>query len=118
MTKYDKHCWPGIRFVAIPSDWFYCKDSEFQKLSVPARMVYFCIKSGYIPQKRGLQGTNGKIVFPYSTLKKCSGFSSDTTISKAIRELEINGWIHRKEKGGFPEYANKYELTGKYDPCV
>jgi deoxyadenosine/deoxycytidine kinase len=50
-----------------------------------------------IPGKNGDPGNNGKISFPYSTLRKGSGFTSSSTISKAIAELEQKGWTIQKE---------------------
>lgn len=110
--------WPNIKFVALPCWWFWGKSPAFLDLSVPARMVYFCIKSAYIPGKNGDPGNNGQITFCYSALKKGSGFSSNSTISHAIKELEQKGWIRRTEMGGLFRGSNKYELTGKYDQCL
>jgi len=110
--------WPNIKFVSLPCWWFWGKSPEYITLSAPARMVYFCIKSAYIPGKNGNPGNNGQITFPYSALKKGSGFSSDTTIADAIRELEKKGWIHIKQRGGLYAGSNRYELTGKHDPCL
>jgi predicted transcriptional regulator len=81
-------------------------------------MVYFCIKSAYLPGSQGNPGNNGRITFPYSVLKKGSGFSSDTTISRAIQELEEKGWIKVSKHGGLFKGVSMYELTGKYDPCL
>jgi hypothetical protein len=117
MTR-RKGRWHGIRFVALPSEWFWGTVPDFLELSPAARLVYFCIKSGYIPGKNGDPGNNGQITFTYSALMKSSGFSSHTTIWRAIKELRQKGWIHRKKIGGLYEGSNEYELTGKYDPCL
>jgi len=110
--------WPNIKFVSLPCWWFWGKSPEFLQLSAAARMVYFCLKSAYIPGKDGQPGNNGQIAFSYSALKKGSGFTSDTTISNAIRELEQKGWISITERGGLYAGSNKYKLTGRYDRCL
>lgn len=112
-----KNRWHGIRFVALPSEWFWGTVPEFLELSSAARLVYICIKSAYLPSKNDNPGNNGQIRFSYVTLEKGSGFSSHTTISKAIEELEKKGWIRRKG-GGLYAGPNQYELTGKHDPCL
>jgi len=114
----QKSRWHGIRFVAFPSEWFWGMIPEFLELSPAARLTYFCIKSAYIPGQYGDPGNNGQIGFSFAALQKGSGFSSDMTIWKAIEELEKKGWIFRKKKGGLFRGPNKYEITGKYDPCV
>jgi len=113
-----KRRWPNIKFVSLPCWWFWAKSPEFLSLSVAARMVYFCIKSAYIPGKNGDPGNNGQITFAYSVLKKGSGFSSDTTIARAIQELEEKGWIRIIKRGGLYAGSNQYKLTGTYDPCL
>jgi hypothetical protein len=113
-----KQRWPNIKFVSLPCWWFWGKSAEYTDLSVAARMVYFCLKSAYIPGKNGNPGNNGQITFPYSALKNGSGFSSNSVISNAISELEEKGWIHRTQFGGLFRGMNKYELTGRYDQCL
>jgi len=110
--------WHGIRFVAFPCDWFWGFTPAYQELSIPARLAYFCLKSAYIPRTRRNPGNNGQITFSYSALKKGTGYSSQTTIGNAIEELVINGWIRRTQRGSILTGPNKYELTGKYDPCI
>ena len=116
--KRRRQRWPNIKFIAIPCWWFWGKSPEFLALSLPARMVYFCIKSAYHPGKNGDPGNNGQITFAYSALKKGTGFTSDTTISGAIQELEKKEWIRIRQRGGLYAGSNKYELTGKFDPCL
>jgi hypothetical protein len=113
-----KRRWPNITFVSIPYWWFWGKSKEYLALSTPARMVYFCLKSAYRPGQNGDPGNNGQIKFSYSALKKGSGYSSGTTIARAIQELEEKGWIRRTQRGGLYAGSNTYELTGKYDPCL
>jgi hypothetical protein len=113
-----KRRWPNIKFVSLPCWWFWGKSPEFLELSAPARMVYFCIKSAYIPGKNGDPGNNGQITFSYSALKIGSGYSSDSTIARAISELEQKGWISRPVRGGLYGGLNKYKLIGKHDPCL
>jgi hypothetical protein len=108
----------GIPFVMIPSEWFWGKSPDFLALSVRARMVYFCLRSNCFPRTKSYAGNNGQVDVSYSAFQKGSGFSSDTTISKALKELEGKGWIERTEKGGLFGKPNNYRLTGKYDPFV
>jgi len=118
MSKYKKEKWPNADFVALSRDWFRGLDPEYSNLSVSARMVYFCIKIGYFPGKSGLLSNNGQITCSYDALKKGSGFRSDSTISKALSELEKKGWIRIPVRGGLYGGLNKYEITGKYDRYI
>ena len=97
-------------FVAIPRK--ILRGEEWKKLSPGAKLLYIHIKSKY----NG--GNNGKIRLYYSELKGNRGLSSPATISKAIKELESNGWILRTQNGGLIRYYNKFKLTGKYDDYI
>lgn len=108
----------GTPFVRFPSEWFWGKSPDYLDLSNPEKMVYFCLRSALYPRTKRCPGNNGQIDFSYSALQKGSGYSSDTTISKAIQGLEKKGWIRRTAMGGLYCGANKYELTGKYDPFI
>jgi hypothetical protein len=114
----SKKRWHGIRFVAFPCEWFWGLTPGFLELSIPARIVYFCLKSAYIPRTRTNPGNNGQITFSYSALKKGSGYGSQTTIGKAIAELVSRGWIRRSYRGSILTGPNRYEITGKYDPLI
>jgi hypothetical protein len=108
----------GIPFVRIPSEWLWGRFPDYLSLSVPARMVYFCLRAAYYPRSKSGPGNNGAIAESYSSLKKGSGFSSYTTISNALKELQTKGWIRKTAQGGLLKNPNKFELTGKYDPFV
>lgn len=114
----SKPRWGGIQFVAIPKDWLFGWSPAYLDLSIPARMVYLCLKSGYLPTTRKSPGNNRHITYSYSALKKGSGYSSNTTIWRAICELEQKGWIRRSEMGSILTGPTKYELTGTHDPCL
>lgn len=118
--SYKKRRWHNIRFVAFPSAWFWGQVPEFQDLSKPARMVYFCLKSAYVPCTRTNAGNNGRITFSYSALKKGTGYNSEGTISNALKELEHKGWIRRPDmtERSFLKGLTPYEITGRYDPCI
>jgi hypothetical protein len=114
----SKSRWGRVQFVAIPKEWLWGWTPEYLDLSVPARMVYFCLKSGYLPTTRKCSGNNGHITYSYSALRKGSGFSSNTTIWRAINELEKKGWVRKNERGSIIMGPTKYELTGNHDPCM
>ncbi len=82
---------------------------EWMKLSAGAKLLYVYLKN------RFNGANNGEIALPYSALKGVRGLSSTSTISKAHKELEREGWVTRKNLGGMFRKINKYELTGKYD---
>lgn len=86
---------------------FQCK--EWQDLSNSARVLYVLLKGKYNGSN------NGEIRLYYSELLKYKGFSSSSTIRKAIKELEEKGWIGRTRIGGLIRYSNKFKLTGRYD---
>lgn len=85
----------------------YC--DAWKQLSPSAKVVYICIKA------RHNGSNNGKISLPYSELETVKGLGSPSTVSRALKELEKKGWIRRTHHGGMYRYANRYEMTGKYD---
>ena len=82
---------------------------EWKSLTPSAKLLYLYLKAKYDGSN------NGEIQLHYSELKGVQGISSDSTVSKAFRELEKKGWIKRTRFGGLYRYINKYELTGNYD---
>lgn len=85
------------------------KCQEWKDLRPAAKIIYIYIKSKY----NG--ANNGKIRLHYSELKGIKGFGSQSSISRAIKELEKEGWIKRTKCGGLHRYFNEYELTGIFD---
>lgn len=94
-------------FVMLPRKML--KSKEWKKLSQAARTLYIHLKGKY----NGLN--NKRIRLYYSELRDIKGFSSDSTISNAFRELEKKEWIKRTKIGGLYRHFNEYELTGNYD---
>lgn len=87
-----------------------CK--EWKELSAAAKIFYVYLKAKF----NG--ANNGEIRLYYSELKEVKGLSSPSTVSKAIKELEVKGWIRREKRGGLFRYNNDYSLTGKFDNCI
>jgi hypothetical protein len=97
-------------FVMLPRKMLECK--EWKELSASAKLFYIHLKRKF----NGLNNT--QIRLHYSELYGIRGISSDSTISKAIQELENKGWITRTKKGGLYRHFNEYALTGKYDDHI
>lgn len=94
-------------FVAIPRKTL--KMTEWKELSAAAKLFYIHLKAKYNGHN------NGDICIYYSELHGIKGISSNSTISRAIRELEEKGWIIKTMLGGLMRHVNKFKLTGKYD---
>ena len=94
-------------FVSIPRKTLRRK--EWKELSAASKILYIHLKGKYNGHN------NGSIRLYYSELNGVKGISSPSTISGAIKELEVKGWIKRKEIGGLYRHFNEYELTGEYD---
>lgn len=94
-------------FVMLPRKMLRRK--EWKELNPAAKILYLYLKAKYNGSN------NGEIRLYYSELKGIKGISSPSTISKATRELENEGWIERTKKGGLYRYFNEYKLTGKFD---
>ena len=94
-------------FVMLPRKMLRIK--EWTELRPAAKIFYIYLKGKYNGSN------NGKIRLYYSELNGVKGISSPSTISGAIKELEVKGWIKRKEIGGLYRHFNEYELTGEYD---
>ncbi len=97
----------GLAHVGIERRIF--KEEYWQGLSAAAKIFYLHLKSRYNGSN------NGKIKLPYSAMKNVRGCSNARTISRAVKELEAEGWITREKKGGLIRYDNLYGLTFKYD---
>jgi len=85
---------------------------EWKKLSPSAKLLYILLKAKFNGSN------NGEIKLHYSELKGIKGLSSDSTISKAIKELEQNEWIKKTVCGGLFRHSNMFLLTGKYDDML
>jgi len=85
---------------------------QWKELSPSAKLFYIHLKRKYNGSN------NGKIRLYYSELNGNRGISSDSTISKASKELEKKEWITRTKKGGLYRHFNEYTLTGKYDDYI
>jgi len=85
------------------------RSKEWKDLSPAAKILYIHLKGKYNGSN------NGEIRLYYSELYGIKGISSNSTISKAFKELEQKEWIKRTQLGGIYRYFNNYELTGKYD---
>lgn len=85
------------------------KEEHWQGLSAAAKIFYIHLKGRYNGSN------NGEIRLPYSAMSNVKGCCNARAISKAIKELEVKGWIMRKKKGGLYRYDNFYKLTFKYD---
>ena len=94
-------------FVAIPRKTL--KTPEWKELSGAAKLFYIHLKAKYNGHN------NGDICIHYSELHGIKGISSNTTISRAIQELEEKGWINKTVHGGLMRHVNKFKLTGKYE---
>ena len=94
-------------FVAISRKTL--QGEEWRELYPPARDIYLQLKRKYVGYN------NGQLVLHYSELK---GMYSSSTISKAFKELENNGWVERERIGGLYRFHNEYRLTGKYDDAL
>lgn len=67
----------------------------------------------YIHIKRYYNGANnGQIQLHYVSMKK---IMAPGTLSKAIKGLEMKGWIVKETPGGMYRYKSLYRMTGKYD---
>ena len=88
------------------------KTNEWKSLTPSAKLLYIYLKAKYNGSN------NGEIQLHYSELKGVKGLSSDSTASKAFRELEKKEWIKRTQFGGVYRYFNKFELTGKHDDLL
>jgi len=85
------------------------KEEHWRGLSAAAKIFYIHLKGRYNGSN------NGEIKLPYSAMKNVHGCCHHLTISKAVKELEVKGWITRKKIGGLYRYENLYKLTFKYD---
>lgn len=82
---------------------------EWKQLSSSAKVLYLILKAKYNGSN------NAEIVLHYKELRSFNGFSSDATVRKAFKELEVGGWITKYSLGGLYRIPNKYGFTGKCD---
>jgi len=79
------------------------RSPEYRSLSNSAKLVLQSICSGY----NGKNGTeNDPIICPYKNML----ISGRTSIAKAIRCLEADGWIGVETNGGLMNNPNKYRF--------
>ncbi len=97
-------------FVMLPRKML--RSQEWKNLGPAAKILYIHLKGKYNGNN------NGEIRLYYSELKGIQGLLSPSTVSKAFKELEEEGWIKRTQLGGFYRCINEYELTGTFDDYV
>ena len=97
-------------FVMLPRKML--RSQEWKKLGPAAKILYIHLKGKY----NGYN--NGEIRLYYSELKGIQGLLSPSTVSKAFKELEEEGWIKRTKLGGLYRSVNEYELTGNFDDYI
>lgn len=86
---------------------------EWAALSSQAKSLYWLLKGKRNPRKYG-----DEVRLSYRELKRLSynDLKCQKTITRAFIELEVAGWIKRKDEGGglFGK-ATIYILTGRFD---
>lgn len=90
---------------------FRCQ--EWAALSSHARSLYLLLKGKRNPAKYGAE-----VSLSYREIQKLKyrGLKRYATIAAAFRELEISGWIKRKDEGGgLFRRSTIYLMTGKFD---
>jgi len=85
---------------------------EWKRLSPAAKLLYITLKAKHNGSN------NGDICLHYSELKTVRGLCSPSTVSKAFKELEKEGWIKRTRYGGLFRNPNKYGMTGRFDDYI
>lgn len=102
----------GGRFLALPHQVMDCP--AFIGLSAPAARLLLDIA-------RQFMGTNnGKLLCTLSLLKE-RGWNSNDTLSRARKELEAAGFIHKTREAWMPRRAAWYGLSWlplDYDPAM
>jgi len=88
------------------------RSQEWKNLGPAAKILYIHLKGKYNGHN------NGEIRLYYSELRGIQGLLSPSTVSKAFKELEEEGWIKRTKLGGFYRCINEYELTGNFDDYI
>jgi len=97
-------------FVMLPRKMI--RSQEWKNLGPAAKILYIHLKGKYNGHN------NGEIRLYYSELKGIQGLLSPSTVSKAFKELEEEGWIKRTKLGGLYRTINEYELTGNFDDYI
>jgi len=94
-------------FVMLPIEML--KSEKWKNLGPAAKLYYVHLKAKYNGSN------NGIIKLHYSELRGVRGISAPGTISNAIKELVVKGWIYFPKLEGKFRHPNEYWLTGKYD---
>lgn len=99
---------PGVlgkdKFVQLHRDLY--TSLAFRSLEPQAKIVFITILFQY----KG--DGNLTLICPYKDFKQ-AGVKSNATISKALTQLELYGFI-KTEYGGIGQVPNKYTLIGKW----
>jgi len=107
VSKQRKRKGGGLQHVGLERR--VLNEGHWQGLSAAAKIFYIHLKGRYNGSN------NGKIKLTYRSMKAVNGCSSRPTISRAVKELELKGWIKISKKGGLYRYDNLYKLTFEHD---
>lgn len=81
------------------------KDSKWRQLSSSAKVLYLYLRSKFNIQNLG------EVSLAYSEVQD---MMSTKTISRAFKELEINGFIKKTKQGGLYGGVCKYAFIGPH----
>ena len=94
MEEDDRH------YAFIPKTTL--KSKEYKSMSAQSRCVYVA----FVAERAG---RDEPFNFPYKDIQKTTGFCVGT-ISKAIKQMEANGFFSNRNHGGLERNASKYTL--------
>ena len=89
-------------FVALP--WSVLDSQAFQRLSHPARSLLLELARQFV------RDNNGRLMASLAQLKS-RGWSSNDTITRALRELQAAGFVFQTVQGQRPNKASWYAIT-------
>ena len=95
-------------FIALDRRMLRC--AEWRKgLRSSSKVVYIHLRD------RCIGWNNGDIMLKYEDV---ADFMAPATFSRALKQLEANGWVEKTMLGGLYRHLNKFRLTGKYDLVI
>lgn len=80
-----------------------------RELRSSAKVVYIHLRD------RCVGWNNGDIMLKYEDV---ADLMAPATFSRALKQLEAQGWIEKTMIGGLHRHLNKFRLTGKHDLVI
>lgn len=105
-SKSNGNTYASAPFTAIPNGLLL--SPELNAVSASSQRIYMIMLTKWLPYDQ-----DKPFILTYEEIIKTTNYSS-TTISKAIKELMVGGFIEIPVHGGYPKNVSQYRINHEW----